>query len=49
MITYTDTVVSQYLERQADVSEEQMITYTDTVVSQYLEHHDHAITLMKGQ
>jgi uncharacterized protein YozE (UPF0346 family) len=37
MITYTDTVVSQYLERQADVSEEQMITYTDTMVSQYLE------------
>jgi len=36
MITYTDTVVSQYLEHQADVSEEQMITYTDTVVSQYL-------------
>ena len=49
MITYTDTLVCQYLERQADVSEEEMITYTDTVVSQYLEHHDHAITLMKGQ
>ena len=53
MITYTNTVVhvfvSQYLERQAYASEEQMITYTDTVVSQYLEHHDDVIILMKAQ
>jgi hypothetical protein len=37
MITYTDTVVSQYLEHQTDVSEEQIISCKTSTC--FLENH----------